>query len=345
MSTDLETRLRSHFAEVAEATPVSSPPLIDASVIRLDRPPTRRPGLLAAAAAVALIAGSAIAYAVVHRSGSGTIAAPQSASLPWTGTVPAGDPVLFWPTRAPAKQATTSLVSDVPGSEGALISPAGNVIHVSLYGSAPVQGDGMETRSIGGVEVTAVVDSSNQQRVYYWVESGCLAAGWVTTDLPRWDPTATALAGAVTLASDRVDLAVPAGWTSLGVATGGEEYSIQFGDDADSTTIEQRPNAPIGVFMRYSGTPTQFDLDGQPAWTFQWPPSARTTLITSLDGTAIEVAGKASVDELADIVRSLTRAPRSAWTDRLGTDGATQVTYAPLPAGCTVPPLDVTIGT
>jgi hypothetical protein len=349
MSTDLDTRLRELFTELADATPVETPTRFHPELIAtagMARDLTHRSKWLAVvgvAAAIALIVGL---VAMVRHDDARNLSPSNPTAT--TRAIPPTDPVLWAPdtssgaiTIAEYQQATSA-----PLHGGAVRSSDGTVFGISVnpdFGDTPTTGD---ERTIGGHTVRASTDGTAPGEVYRTTTIGCINVGLTTAGEDTWSDDALALLNGLTASDGSIRIELPPGWSTLGQAVAGRQFEVSFDVTVNgrqqTVSMWQMPSAPAGFYLTaMESNPRAVQIGGAQGWVVDGVTTAGyTTLVAERDGTAFVVGGLIPVDQLIKITRAMVRAPQSDWTahqDR----SVTNITPAPAPPGCQLPALDI----
>lgn len=221
MSTDLDTRLRELFTELAEATPVQPQTrfhpenLATAGMARDLRPRSKWLAVVGAAAVIALIVG----LVAIARHDDARNLSPSNPTTT-TRAIPRTDPVLWVPDTASGSITITEYqqATDAPMYGGAVRSPDGTVFGISVnpdYGDTTPTG---EVRTIGGRTVRASTDGSAPGEVYRTTTIGCIAVGLTTAGEDPWSTDAIALINGLNDGRGSRRIVLPPGWSTLGHA-------------------------------------------------------------------------------------------------------------------------------
>ncbi len=349
MSTDLDTRLRELFTELADATPVETPArfhpeqLTTARVARDLRPRSKWLAVAGAAAAIVLIVG----LVAIARHDDARNLSPTNPTTT-TRAIPGTDPVLWVPDTSLGSITITGYnqASDAPMYGGAVRSPDGTVFGISVnpdYGDTTPTG---EVRTIGGRTVRASTDGSAPGEVYRTTTIGCINVGLTTAGEDPWSTDAIALVNGLTDGSGSIRIVLPSGWSTLGYTAAGHQFEVSFdvivNGRQQSLSMWQMPNAPAGFYLTaHESNPRSVQVGGVQGWVIDGVTTAGyTTLVAERDGTAFFVGGDIPEDQLIKITEAMVRAPQADWTAHQD-PSITSITPAPPVPGCQLPALDI----
>lgn len=350
MTTELDTRLRELFTELADGTPVEAPsrfrPEELAAIRGADDPAPRSRWVIVAglAAATLLLVG----LVVIGRGDHDKVLGPSGPSTT-TRQIPATDPVLWLPdTSSGSVHATEHQQADAAIAYGAaVVSPDGTVfgINVNLdYGNATRVGT--DERIVGGFTVKAFVDGSSPGEIYRSITAECINVGINSAGEDKWSNDAINLIDSLTMNGTSIQFNLPTGWSTLGHSASRPQFETTFDVEVNgaSQTLSmwQMPNAPVGFYLTAEeSNPKAIQVGGMTAWISEGVTTpGYTTLVAERDGTAFSISGRVPTDQLIAIAREMVRAPQTEWTAPVDPN-VTRITPAPAPAGCQLPGFDI----
>ncbi len=308
MTDDFDASVKRGLSVVVSAAPELGPApdavdeLPTASQVR------RRSAVLTAAAAVV---AAVLFFAVAGVGDSDSI-----------GVRTASEPVLVLPSSGVDAQSFAVWAGD---AEGAVVGPDGTVLGLSVFREQVLDTvpPGIERRRIGDVDAWAAADGSSPTQMRRGILLGCATLSIVTGVGPAWSADVEAVAEAATVTETGISVSVADGWRSLGAAQPGPRYSArlvsQSADDPFEVWLRQAPGAPVGVFLSSPETNPVEIVESGSLWLVRGGTTAGwNTIVGSVNGTAVELAGLASVDRLRNVFESLVPVSPARWPDEGG---------------------------
>ncbi len=305
MTDDFDASVKRGLAVVVSAAPELGPAPDAADASQTASQGRRRSAVLTAAAA----AVAAVLFFAVAGAGDRDSIDVQTSS----------EPGLVLPSSGVDAQSFAVWAGD---AEGAVVGPDGTVLGLSVFGEQALDTvpPGIDRRSFGAVDAWAAPDGSAPTQTRRGVMLGCATLSIVTGVGPAWSADVEAVVGSASVAEAGISVSVPDGWRSLGAAQPGPRYSArlvsQSADDPFEVWLRQAPGAPLGVFLSSPETnPVEIAGSGSLWFVRGGTTAGWNTIVGSVDGTAVELAGLVAVDRLREIFDSLAPVSSARWLD------------------------------
>lgn len=286
MTTKIEHDLEALFEAQTSELGVGDPPALhDIALAPTDNHNSRRRPLLAAAALliVAGIAGIGLAT---------RISEPTAPSDTTTAAVPTERGMLVPVGLEHGEPPEVNVVEpDRRSAAGLVLSTAGTPYRISVGVQAAPANPDAKQRQIGTHLVSVDSDSAFSA---YTVSSECVAVNVTEPSNPEGGAASEIdeLIERLVIADAGVSLTLPDGWQSFGAGTPGRlvqiTYEYRFDDDAHTVTLAQAIDTPIAALQGLTLAPlVPARLNGQPAWTFEWPQTDLRSLVWNDNGNAV----------------------------------------------------------
>lgn len=308
MNTTLEDRLRHHYSSVADELVLDEVAFadvlergVDADVTRLGPDGHQRShrvgGWIAAAAVLALVVGG-----LVVLGGRGPDELPTSSAPPTMDATAEGGLLLPVGLDQGETPEVNIVEADNWSAAGLVVSPNGTPYRISARPNTTPVNPGSGQRDIGAHQVDVVSDGVFNN---YTIHDDCVVVG-ITEPSEASVGSSVAigeLLEGVTIADSAVNVILADGWQSFGAGHPGRllqvTYDYRFGDGVHTVTLAQAVDTPIAALQGITLAPLEPALlDGQHAWTFEWPQTDLRSLIWNDNGNAVMLTTDLPLDEL-----------------------------------------------
>jgi hypothetical protein len=241
-------------------------------------------------------------------------------------------------------------------AKGLVQSPDGELFSISIG----ERGGWQETPNVERRDIndrTFTVEAINSELAYVSLdECAVIGVSQIDSNGKAWDANASVLLSALTIVGRAGNVALPPGWRSFGVGSGGHliqlAYTARLGTAEYAVVLMQAPDSNAAVISRVAqatGPLTSATFNGQQAWTVGDTANSTVSLIWQDGPNAALLSGQASLEELKQIANSLKHDHADEWAGLLptaenlsGTVGTTPGPTTTSANSCGTPTLTVT---